>query len=40
MILQIKHTSVDNIEAFTGYNILSNITPSIQQIIESKIDNL
>lgn len=37
---KLYRTSVDNIEALTGYNILSNVTPSIQQTIESKIDNL
>lgn len=37
---KVYRTSVDNIEALTGYNILSNVAPSVQQIIEPKIDNL
>ncbi len=32
-------TTVDAIEAATGYNILSNIPASIQSVIESKVDN-
>jgi endonuclease G, mitochondrial len=33
-------TSVDAIEKKTGYNFLSNVKPSVQDIIESKIDKL
>jgi len=32
-------TSVDAIEQATGYNILSNVSSSVQSIIEAKIDN-
>ncbi len=33
-------TSVDAIEAATGYNILSNVPASIQSVIEAQVDNL
>ena len=33
-------TSVDAIEAATGYNLLSNVSATIQATIESKVDNL
>lgn len=32
-------TSVDAIEAKTGYNFLSNVNSSVQSVIESKVDN-
>lgn len=32
-------TTVDAIEASTGYNILSNVSSSVQSIIEAKVDN-
>ncbi|WP_017651776.1 DNA/RNA non-specific endonuclease [Fortiea contorta] len=32
--------SVDELEKLTGYNFLSNISPNIQEVIESKVDNL
>lgn len=32
-------TTVDAIEAATGYNILSNVSSSIQSVIEAKVDN-
>ena len=32
-------TTVDAIEAKTGYNILSNVSSSVQSIIEAKVDN-
>jgi endonuclease G, mitochondrial len=32
-------TSVDAIEAKTGYNILSNVPTSIQDVIEARVDN-
>lgn len=33
-------TSVDKIEQLTGYDFLSNVSPNIQKVIESKIDSL
>jgi endonuclease G len=33
-------TSVDVIEAATGYNLLSNLPDAVQQIVEAQIDNL
>ena len=33
-------TSVDQVEAWTGYNFFSNVSPSIQSVIESKVDTL
>ncbi len=33
-------TSVDQIEAWTGYNFFSNVDPAIQSVIESKVDTL
>lgn len=33
-------TSVDAIEAVTGYDLLSNISTAIQSVVESRIDNL
>ena len=32
-------TTVDAIEASTGYNILSNVASSVQSVIEAKVDN-
>jgi endonuclease G, mitochondrial len=37
---QVYRTSVDNIEKLTGYDFLSNTSPNIQRVIESKVDNL
>lgn len=37
---KVYRTSVDAIEAATGYNLLSNISTTIQSVIESKVDNL
>lgn len=33
-------TSVDQIESWTGYNFFSNVSPTIQSVIEAKVDNL
>jgi endonuclease G, mitochondrial len=33
-------TSVDQVETWTGYNFFSNVSPSIQSVIESKVDTL
>jgi endonuclease G len=33
-------TSVDDIESQTGYDILSKVTKSVQDVIEAKVDNL
>ncbi|GBE95694.1 nuclease [Nostoc cycadae WK-1] len=32
--------SVDQLEQLTGYDFISNVSPNIQEVIESKIDNL
>jgi len=32
-------TSVDEIEAATGYDILSKVVPAVQNVIEAKVDN-
>jgi endonuclease G, mitochondrial len=32
-------TSVDKLEQLTGYDFLSNVSPNIQEVIESKVDN-
>jgi endonuclease G len=32
-------TTVRAIEQATGYNLLSNISPAIQQVIETRVDN-
>jgi len=32
-------TSVDEIEAATGYDILSKVAPGVQRVIEAKVDN-
>jgi len=32
--------TVDSIEAATGYNFLSNVSTSVQSVIESRVDNL
>ncbi len=32
--------SVDSIESLTGYDFLSNVSPAIQSVIESRVDNL
>ena len=37
---RIYRTSVNNIEKLTGYDFLSNVSPNIQRVIESKVDNL
>ncbi|WP_375466926.1 DNA/RNA non-specific endonuclease [uncultured Nostoc sp.] len=31
--------SIDELEKFTGYDFLSNVSPNIQEVIESKVDN-
>ena len=31
--------SVDELEQLTGYDFLSNVNPSIQRVIESRVDN-
>jgi endonuclease G len=31
--------SVDQVEALTGYDFFSNVSPSIQAVIESQVDN-
>jgi endonuclease G len=36
---KVYRTSVDAIESATGYNLLSNISSSIQSVIESVVDN-
>jgi endonuclease G len=33
-------TTVDAIEAATGYDILSKVDPAIQAVIEARVDNL
>ena len=33
-------TSVDQIESWTGYNFLSNVSTSIQSVIEARVDTL
>ena len=33
-------TSVDAIESATGYNLLSNVSASVQSVIEARVDNL
>ncbi len=33
-------TSVDQIESYTGYNFFSNVSSSIQSVIEAKVDTL
>jgi endonuclease G, mitochondrial len=37
---KVYRTSVDAIEAATGYNILSNVSSTIQSVIEARVDNL
>jgi len=32
--------TVDSIENATGYNFLSNVSTSVQSVIEARIDNL
>ncbi|XHR82450.1 MAG: DNA/RNA non-specific endonuclease [Gloeotrichia echinulata GP01] len=32
--------SVDELEELTGYDFLSNVSPNIQEVIESRVDNL
>jgi endonuclease G, mitochondrial len=32
-------TSVDAIESATGYNLLSNVSSTIQSVIEATVDN-
>lgn len=36
---KVYRTSVDAIEAATGYDLLSNVSSSIQSVIEAKVDN-
>ena len=36
---KIYRTSVDQIESCTGYDFFSAVSPSIQSVIESKVDN-
>jgi endonuclease G len=36
---KIYRTSVDAIESATGYNLLSNVSSSIQGVIEARVDN-
>ncbi|QLE53672.1 DNA/RNA non-specific endonuclease (plasmid) [Nostoc sp. C057] len=31
--------SIDELEKFTGYDFLSNVSPNIQEVLESKVDN-
>jgi endonuclease G len=33
-------TSVNAIEAATGYDLLSNVPASVQQVVEAQVDNL
>jgi endonuclease G len=33
-------TSVDKLEELTAYDFLSNVSPDIQKVIESQVDNL
>ncbi|MEY3332907.1 MAG: hypothetical protein RLZZ176_1207 [Cyanobacteriota bacterium] len=37
---KVFRTSVDTLEELTGYDFLSNVSPNIQLVIESKVDNL
>ncbi|WP_229456940.1 hypothetical protein [Nostoc sp. CHAB 5715] len=32
--------SVDSLESLTGYNFLSQVSTSIQSVIEARVDNL
>jgi endonuclease G len=36
---KVYRTSVDDIETATGYNLLSNVSTAIQNVIEAKVDN-
>jgi endonuclease G, mitochondrial len=36
---QSYRVSVDSVEALTGYDFFSNVSPSIQAVIEAKVDN-
>ena len=36
----VYRTSVDQIEAMTGYDFFSNVSPSIQSVIESSVDTM
>jgi endonuclease G, mitochondrial len=37
---RVYRTSVDQIEAWTGFNFFSNVSSTTQSVIESKVDNL
>lgn len=37
---RVYRTSVDQVEAWTGLNLFSNVAPSIQSVIEARVDNL
>jgi endonuclease G, mitochondrial len=37
---RVYRTSVDQVEIFTGLNFFSNVAPSIQSVIEARVDNL
>ncbi|MGM3305117.1 DNA/RNA non-specific endonuclease [Anabaena sp. WFMT] len=37
---KLYRTSVDELEKLTGFDFLSNVSPNIQEVIESKVDNL
>ena len=37
---KVFRTSVDTLEKLTGYDFLSNVSPNIQRVIESKVDDL
>ena len=37
---RVYRTSVDQVEAWTGLNFFSNVAPSIQSVIEARVDNL
>lgn len=36
---RLYRVSVDSIESATGYNLLSNVSSSVQSVIESRVDN-
>jgi len=37
---RVYRTSVDQVEIYTGLNFFSNVAPSIQSVIEARVDNL
>jgi endonuclease G len=37
---RVYRTSVDQVEAWTGLNFFSSVAPSIQSVIEARVDNL